>query len=91
MVVEPLFAPAGARWHVEVFAGVLIWVRQAEGDVCVIQPLGLALLSDVFAPLVKQVAGAFEEEHAKDVFLVLARVHVAAQVVAGGEQQAFQP
>ena len=40
--------------------------------------------------LIKQVAGAFEEEHAKDVFLVLAGVHVAAQGVAGGHQQVFQ-
>jgi hypothetical protein len=43
----------------------------------------LALLLDLFAALVKQVAGALEEQHAEDVFFVLTGIHVAAQVIAG--------
>ena len=37
--------------------------------------------------LVEQVAGAFEKQHAEDVFLVLAGVHVAAQCIARGHEQ----
>jgi hypothetical protein len=40
--------------------------------------------------LIEQVAGALEEQHAEDVFLVLAGIHVAAQVIAGRQQQAFE-
>jgi len=32
--------------------------------------------------LIEQVAQALQEQHAKDVFLVSRRIHVAAQVVA---------
>ena len=50
----------------------------------------LALAADLRAALIEQVAGPLEEQHAEDVFLVLAGVHVAAQVVARGQQQAFK-
>ena len=42
------------------------------------------------AALVEQVTGTLEEQHAEDIFLVLARIHVAAQIVAGGEEQGFK-
>ena len=56
-----------------------------EGNVGGLQALGQSVGPDLFAPLIKQVAGALEEQHAEDIFLVLAGVHVAAQVVTGGE------
>jgi hypothetical protein len=40
--------------------------------------------------LIEQIAGTLEEEHAEDEFLVLAGVHVAAQIVAGIPQQSRQ-
>jgi hypothetical protein len=40
--------------------------------------------------LIKEIAHPFQEEHAEDVFLVLGRIHVSAQVVAGAEEQAGQ-
>jgi hypothetical protein len=52
--------------------------------------LRFALLADFIAPLVKQVAGALEKKHAKDVFLVFAGIHIAAKVVTGGKQQVFE-
>jgi hypothetical protein len=90
VVVCPLLVPAGAGRHIKVFAGVLVFVFQVAGNVRCAQAAGLALLLDLFAALVKQVAGALEEQHAEDVFLVLTGIHVAAQVIAGGEQQAFK-
>ena len=49
-----------------------------------------ALAADLGLALVEEVAGALEEQHAEDVFLVLAGIHVAAQVIAGGQQQLFK-
>ena len=49
----------------------------------------LGLISSC-ALLIKQIAGALEKEHAEDVFLVLAGIHVAAQIVTGGEKQALE-
>ena len=45
---------------------------------------------DLSLALVEQVAGALEEQHAEDAFLVLAGIHVAAPVVASGQQQSFK-
>ena len=69
----------------------MVRVVQIEGKVRLAEAIGLALFFDLFAALVKQIAGALEEQHAEDVFLVLAGVHIAAQVIAGGQQQAFKP
>ena len=89
-VFGPRGAPTGAGRHVEIFAGVLVFVFQIEGDVYSAETGDLPLLLDLLTTLIKQVAGALEKKHTKDVFLVLAGVHVAAQCVAGGHQQVFQ-
>ena len=88
--VRPFGAPAGAGRHVKIGAAVLVTVFQVGGNVGVTQAVGLALALDFGTALVKQVAGAFEEQHAKDVLFVFAGVHVAAQRVTGGHQQGFK-
>jgi hypothetical protein len=89
-IVYPRIVPAGTWRHIEVFARVLIRVFEVEGDVGLRQTRRLAFLLDLFATLIEQIAGALEEQHAKDVFLVLAGIHVAAQIIACREQQTFQ-
>ena len=49
--------------------------------------LGLQVPAQLLALLVEEVREPLQEEHAEDVFLVFRRVHVAAQVVAGAEQE----
>ena len=87
ITIDPLLAPASARRHIEVFAGVLVLVFEFGLDLVEAQALCLAALADFLLALVEQIAGTLEKQHAEDVFLVLAGIHVAAQVVAGGQQQ----
>ena len=86
-VVGPGRVPAGALGHEEVLARILVGVFELLVGVGLGQAGGLGFLADLCLALVKQVAGALEEQDAEDVFLVLAGVHVAAQRVAGGHQQ----
>ena len=90
LVVGPALVPARPGRHEEILAGVLVRVFQAVVDVFLAGLLCRTLLADLGAALVEQVAGPLQEQHAEDVFLVLAGVHVAAQVVAGGQEQAFE-
>ena len=58
------------------------------GDDLLGHALGLEVLGELLAFLVEEVAEPLQEQHAEDVFLVLRGVHVAAQVVAGAEEEA---
>ena len=51
-------------------------------------PLALRSLRELLALLIEEIAQPLQEQHAEDVFLVLRGIHVAAQVVAGAEQEA---
>lgn len=44
-------------------------------------------LFELLPLLIKQVAEPLEEQHAKDVFLILRGIHVAAKVIAGTEEK----
>ena len=50
--------------------------------------LGLEVPVELLALLIEEIAQPLQEQHAEDVFLVLRGIHVAAQVVAGAEQEA---
>ena len=77
--------PAGLLGDEE---GVLVRVGELRRDDGVGHALGLEVLGELLALLIEQVAQPLQEEHAEDVFLVLRGIHVAAQVVAGAEQEA---
>ena len=47
-----------------------------------------ATLSLVFSLLLEEIAHSFQEEHAKNVFLVFGGIYVPAQVIARSEQEA---
>ena len=83
--------PPGARRHEEVGAGVLVGVFESQLDLFSARAFFQALLSNLRLPLIEQVARALQEQHAEHVLLVLAGIHVAAQVIASGEEQAFKP
>jgi hypothetical protein len=51
-------------------------------------PTCLEVLGQVLSLLIEEVAHPLQEEHAENVFFVLGRIHVPAQVVAGAEQEA---
>ena len=89
-LVLPTLIPAGAGWYKEVFARVVIGIGQLLLDILIGHALRFELLAQLGLSLVEQVAGPLEEQHAEDVFLVFTGVHAAAQIVAGGEQQAFE-
>jgi hypothetical protein len=51
-------------------------------------PLAFRSLAEQLPLLVEKIGEPLQEEHAEDVFLVFRGIHVAAQVVAGAEQEA---
>ena len=82
--VRVLWIPARFDRNIESeFVGIL----QLAGNEVVGHALGLEIGCQLFALLVKEVGKPFQEQHAEDVFLVLRGIHVAAQVVAGAEQE----
>ncbi len=78
------FGPACFFGNVE---GELVRVVELLGDDLVIHPLGLEILGELFALLIEEVGQPLQKQHAEDVFLVLRRIHVAAQVIAGAEDE----
>ena len=79
--------PARLGRHVEI---VFIGVFQLLLDQLGAQLLGLIPGAQRLPVAFELVAQPLEEEHAEDVLFVLRGVHVAAQDVAGLEEQAFQ-
>ena len=77
--------PVGFLRHKE---SVLVRVGQLGRDDIVRHALGFQILAKLLAFLIEQIAQPLQEEHAEDVFLVFGSIHVAAQVVAGAEQEA---
>jgi hypothetical protein len=76
--------PARHRRHVE---GVAVAVLRRSGDSVLGHAPALQALDDPLALLIEEVTAALQEQDAEDVFLVLGRVHVAAQLVAGLEEE----
>jgi len=70
--------------------GVFVRVDELRGDLLLRHPARLEALGQLLALLIEQIAHPFQEEHAEDVFLVLGRIHVPAQIVARAEQEARQ-
>ncbi len=79
--------PARLGRHVEI---VFVGVFQLLLDQLGAQILGPIPGAQRLPVAFELVAQPFEEEHAEDVLFVLRGVHVAAQDVAGLEEQAFQ-
>jgi hypothetical protein len=67
---------------------VLVGVVELGGDDVVRHALGLEVLGELLALLIEEVGEPLQKEHAEDVLLVLRGIHVAAQVIAGAEQEA---
>jgi len=71
-------------WNEErVLGGTL----QVFSDGLVGHALRLQVAGKAFALLIEQIGKPLQEKHAEDVFLVLRRIHVPAQVVTRAEQQ----
>ena len=66
---------------------VLVWVGELFSDGRIGHAAPLEVLGQLLALLIEEIAQPFQEEHAEDVFLVLRGIHVAAQIVAGAEQE----
>jgi IS5 family transposase len=66
--------------------GFKIAVLQQRCGIFSAQSVCFAFFEYFFAALIEQIAGAFQKQHPENVFLVFTRIHIAAQVVAGGEQ-----
>ncbi len=79
--------PMRSRRHEE---GVLRGIFQQQLNLGCCMALGLQLRAHGGAVGIELVGHALEEQHAEDVFLVLGGIHLAAQDVAGLEQQVFE-
>ena len=68
--------------------GVFVRIGKLRGDDGIRHAPGLQIAAELLAFLIEEVGEPLQEQHAEDVFLVLRGVHIAAQIVAGAEQQA---
>ncbi len=79
------FGPARFFRNVE---GVLVRVFELRGDNLVGHALCLQLPGESLSFLIEEVGEPLQKEHAEDVLFVLRGIHVAAQVIAGAEDEA---
>jgi hypothetical protein len=68
--------------------GVLVAVGELAGDDGGFEAAGEEGFLQLLLLLVEEVAQALQEKHAEDVFLVFRGIHVAAEIVAGAEEEA---
>ena len=76
--------PVGLGRDVE---GVLVAVGELAGDDGGAEAAGEEGFLQLLLLLVEEVAQPLQEKHTEDVFLILGGIHVAAQIVAGAEEE----
>ena len=67
--------------------GVFVRVRELRRNHVRAHPARLEILRELLLFLIEEVAQPLQEEHAENVFLVLRRIHVPAQVVARAKKK----
>ena len=66
---------------------VFVRVRELGLDEFLLHPALPEFLGKLFALLIEKIAEPFQEQHSKNIFLILRGIHVPAEVIARTEQK----